>query len=310
MFNSTKYERLTSNLRLAINRLKLLEKKKTEQAIKARKEIADYLAAGKEERARIRVEHIVREDYLVEALEIVEMYCDLLLARMGLIQSTKDVDEGLEGPIASIIWATPRLQSDCHELVIISDQLAAKYGKDYVLSRRANKRSTVNEKLIHKLSVQAPPRALIDKYLEEIAKTYNVPFTPSPNYEDTAETELIYNGSTRGFNDKRNGGGGSGGGGSGAGGGGANAQKQPFMYPPLVSAEGHAQPHPPGFILDPMPATRGAAGMTDRPALYDGIPTLPTVPTGTVASRKSGDDGRDVNFDDLTKRFQDLKKKK
>ncbi len=114
-----KSERLRVNLRLVINRLKLLEKKKSkfgclhiflifgcskfswfnwielawselaELAQKARKEIADYLSAGKDERARIRVEHIIREDYLVEAMEILELYCDLLLTRFGLIQSMK-----------------------------------------------------------------------------------------------------------------------------------------------------------------------------------------------------------------------------
>ena len=76
-------------MRLAINRLKLLEKKKTELAQKARKEIADYISAGKYERAKIRVEHIIREDYMVEAMEVVEMYCDLLLARFGLVQQMK-----------------------------------------------------------------------------------------------------------------------------------------------------------------------------------------------------------------------------
>ncbi len=90
MFTSgPKYQKLTTNLRLSINRLKLLEKKKTELAIKARKDISEYLAANKEDRARIRVEHIIREDYFVEAMEIVEMYCDLLLARMGMIQTQK-----------------------------------------------------------------------------------------------------------------------------------------------------------------------------------------------------------------------------
>ena len=90
MFHSgPKYQKLTTNLRLSVTRLKLMEKKKTEMAVKARKEISEYIAAGKEDRARIRVEHIIREDYLVEAMEIIEMYCDLLLARIGLIQSTK-----------------------------------------------------------------------------------------------------------------------------------------------------------------------------------------------------------------------------
>lgn len=60
-----------------------------EQAQKARKEIADHLAAGKDEWARIRVEHIIQEDYLVEAMEILELCCDLLLARLSLIQATK-----------------------------------------------------------------------------------------------------------------------------------------------------------------------------------------------------------------------------
>lgn len=41
------------------------------------------------ERAKIRVEHIIREDYLVEAMEVTEMYCDLVLARFGLIQQMK-----------------------------------------------------------------------------------------------------------------------------------------------------------------------------------------------------------------------------
>lgn len=54
------YTKLKTHLRLAINRLKLLEKKKTELAQKARKEIAEYIASGKSERAKIRVEHIIR----------------------------------------------------------------------------------------------------------------------------------------------------------------------------------------------------------------------------------------------------------
>lgn len=59
------YTKLKTHLRLSINRLKLLEKKKTELAQKARREIAEYIAAGKSERAKIRVEHIIRSvDFL------------------------------------------------------------------------------------------------------------------------------------------------------------------------------------------------------------------------------------------------------
>lgn len=54
MFDSgPNYSKLKTNLRLAVNRLKLLEKKNTELALKARKEIADYIAAGKAERGNL-----------------------------------------------------------------------------------------------------------------------------------------------------------------------------------------------------------------------------------------------------------------
>ena len=60
------------------------------------------------DRARIRVEHIIREDYLVEGLEIAEMFLDLLLARVGLIQISNDIDPGMTEAISSVIWVQPR----------------------------------------------------------------------------------------------------------------------------------------------------------------------------------------------------------
>lgn len=163
--SASNYTKLKTNLRLAINRLKLLEKKKAELALKARKEIADYIAAGKYERAKIRVEHIIREDYLVEAMEVVEMYCDLLLARFGLIQQMKTLDDGLAEPISSLIWVAPRLQTDVQELKVVADLFTYKYGKQYAQAARENALKTVSEKLMHKLSIQAPPKILVERYL-------------------------------------------------------------------------------------------------------------------------------------------------
>ena len=90
MFSSAPhYAKLKTNLRLVINRLKLLEKKKSETNLKARRDIAQYLQDHKPDRARIRVESIIREDFLVEALELIEMYADLCLSRFGLIETQK-----------------------------------------------------------------------------------------------------------------------------------------------------------------------------------------------------------------------------
>ncbi|XP_016934837.2 IST1 homolog isoform X3 [Drosophila suzukii] len=182
MFSSgPNYNKLKTNLRLALNRLKLLEKKKAELTQKSRKEIADYLATGKTERARIRVEHIIREDYLVEAMEMVEMYCDLLLARFGLITQMKELDTGIAEPVASLVWVCPRLQSDIAELKIISDIFVTKYGPQFAeQSRTATGEHYVSEKLMHKLTLQAPPKLLVEKYLIAIAKNYNIEYEPDP----------------------------------------------------------------------------------------------------------------------------------
>lgn len=179
----TQYSKLKTNLRLAINRLKLLEKKKTELALKSRTEIADFIANHKEDRARIRVEHIIREDFLVEAYELLEMYCDLLLARFGLIQQIKQLDDGIAEATISILWAAPRVATDVSEFKVISDQLTMKYGKTFAEAARNNQLeypAKVSPKLIAKLSVQAPPKLLVEKYMIEIAKSAGIPFTPDP----------------------------------------------------------------------------------------------------------------------------------
>uniref|UniRef100_A0A2K5F370 IST1 homolog n=1 Tax=Aotus nancymaae TaxID=37293 RepID=A0A2K5F370_AOTNA len=330
-----KAERLRVNLRLVINRLKLLEKKKTELAQKARKEIADYLAAGKDERARIRVEHIIREDYLVEAMEILELYCDLLLARFGLIQSMKELDSGLAESVSTLIWAAPRLQSEVAELKIVADQLCAKYSKEYGKLCRTNQIGTVNDRLMHKLSVEAPPKILVERYLIEIAKNYNVPYEPDSVVMAEAppgvETDLIDVGFT---DDVKKGGPGRGGGGGGGFtapvGGPDGTVPMPMPMPmPMPSANTpFSYPLPKGPVDDinadknissaqivgPGPKPEPSAKLPSRPVdHYDNfvLPELPSVPDTlpTASAGASTSASEDIDFDDLSRRFEELKKK-
>uniref|UniRef100_G1Q372 IST1 homolog n=1 Tax=Myotis lucifugus TaxID=59463 RepID=G1Q372_MYOLU len=192
MFGSVfKADRLRVNLQLVVNRLKLLERKKTEQAQKARKEVADHLAAGKDERARIRVEHIIREDYLVEAMELLELYCNLLLARFSLIQATKDLDSGLAESVSTLIWAAPRLQSEVPELKIVSDQLCAKYSQEYGQLCRTTEIGTVSSRVMYKLNVNSLPQVLVEQYLIEIAKNYNVPYKSKATIKAEAPADQV-----------------------------------------------------------------------------------------------------------------------
>ena len=63
-----------------------MQQKQTALAKQARRDLAQLLEQGKEESAKIRVENIIREDIFVEMLEILELYCELLLARFGLLE--------------------------------------------------------------------------------------------------------------------------------------------------------------------------------------------------------------------------------
>ncbi|XP_065051501.1 IST1 homolog [Rhopilema esculentum] len=368
MFSSGfKSQRLRVNLKLAINRLKMLEKKKTEIAMKSRKEIADFIQANKFDRARIRVEHIIREDYLVEALELVEMYCDLLLARFGLIETMKYCDEGLVEPVSSIIWSAPRLYSDVQELKIIEEQLILKYGKEFGQQARTNINNTVNEKLIIKMSPQAPPKLLVERYLMEIAKNYNVSYEPDP---DVMLSEGIPSIDSKEFDNIGSFQGGPGGpsapgGGSGGHGigfehlgnhhGGAGDQfpnipnvpnvpgNPPYpgggTYPPSNRGGGYPSslppayneanptekpPYPPNDHSDmayPPPSASVPAyppGRPQQPLSSNGpgaasLPDLPAVPSSSPPPGSVGGQsmkGEDVDFDDLARRFEELKKKK
>lgn len=264
MFSGTpNYDKLTTNLKLSISRLKFLEKKKTEQTLKARRDIAEYMRNKKMEGARIRVEHMIREDYLVESMEVVEMYCDLVLARMGVLKTNKGVAGGMEEAISSLIWVTLRLQADVPELVKVHKQLARKFGKEFCKSCEKNSLSNVNEKLVNKLSINTPPSILVEKYISEIAKSFNIPYTAPPQ-EKAEDADMVYENFPR--------------------------ESVTLDNRPLPRAQnGNGYPNNnippfPGYHVDTPPSNNGGGGY-------------------------GGGGGYSVGFDDITKRFNDLKKK-
>jgi vacuolar protein sorting-associated protein IST1 len=155
--------------------------------------MAHLLEAGKEESARIRVENIIREELSVELLEILELYCELLLARIGLLEA-KECDPGLEEAVKSIIYAAPR--TEVRELQQARTLLVEKFGKDFALQAVENSDGMVAERVLKKLRVEPPPQTLVTEYLREIARTYSVdwpkgekdrPETPQQDEDDDDE---------------------------------------------------------------------------------------------------------------------------
>lgn len=150
-----------------------------------RKEIAQFLQAGQESIARIRVEHVIREQNIWAAFEILELFCEFVLARVPILESQKECPPELREAIASIIFAAPRC-SEVPDLMQIKNMFSAKYGKEFVTAAaELRPDSGVNRAIIEKLSPIAPSAEIRIKVLKEIAKEYNV------NWDSSAtEAEL------------------------------------------------------------------------------------------------------------------------
>lgn len=136
-----------------------------------RRAMAQLLEAGKVDSATIRVENIIRSDIASELHEMLELYCELLLARAGLLEGPL-CDPGLEEAVKSIVYAAPK--TEIKELGTVRVLLGDKYGKEFVMQAMDNSDAKVNKKVVQKLSVEPPKKELVQGYLEEIAKAYCV----------------------------------------------------------------------------------------------------------------------------------------
>ncbi|KAL3635818.1 hypothetical protein CASFOL_020365 [Castilleja foliolosa] len=178
-FNPSKCKTMA---KMAVARVKLLRNKREVVIKQMRRDIAMLLQSGQDATARIRVEHVIREQNIMAANELIELFCELVVARLSIIAKQRECPADLKEGITSVIFAAPRC-SDIPELLCIRDVFQKKYGKDFVSAAtdlRPN--AGVNRMLIEKLSVKTPPGEVKMKVLKEIAKEYQVQW-------DTTESE-------------------------------------------------------------------------------------------------------------------------
>ena len=183
--SSTLVNKIKVQLKLAISRLRMVQAKDEALAKQQRRSMAQLLEQGKEESARIRVENIIRSDMNTELLEIIELYCELLIARAGLLEA-KECDPGLEEAVKSIIFAAPKIEG-VKELSMARGLLAEKYGKEFTFQAVENSDGKVAQRVSDRLKVEPPARELVDAYLSTIAEAYNIDWPPGAKAKREAE---------------------------------------------------------------------------------------------------------------------------
>ncbi|KAK4391762.1 IST1-like protein [Sesamum angolense] len=166
------------SLRLAASRLKLLRNKKEVQVNQMKREIAQLLQSGQDQTARIRVEHVIREEKMMAAYDLIEIYCELIVARLPIIESQKTCPIDLKEAITSIVFASPRC-GDVPELLDVRKHFTEKYGKDFTTAAiELRPECGVSRMLVEKLSAKAPDGQTKIKILSAIAEEHNVKWDP------------------------------------------------------------------------------------------------------------------------------------
>lgn len=161
-------------LKQATQRIKLANNKRSTASSRHKREIGKLLEEGKTEKAIIRVEHVIRDDYMMEAYEIAELMCDLLYERIRQISKNEICPPDLAEAVSTVIYVSSRL--DISELEEARKQFRKKYGKEFVVLCIENSRGTVNNRVVDKLNLIAPSPLLVRSYLQEISKEFCVPW--------------------------------------------------------------------------------------------------------------------------------------
>lgn len=184
-FSSTKAK---PQLKMAVQRIAMITNKHTQLIKRKKKEIAQILRDGREEKARIKTESVVRDDLRLEALDILSLLCELLHERMALIASLKECPEDMKQSVSTLIWAAPRVEVP--ELVKVAKLFKAKYGKEFFLRAQRDAGGIVNPKVKSKLSVTPPKSLLVLSYMKEIARSNNVDYTFAEQDDEEASQPM------------------------------------------------------------------------------------------------------------------------
>ncbi|KAI0001771.1 DUF292-domain-containing protein [Russula vinacea] len=166
---------------LSVQRLRTLQEKKGAQAKAARRDIATLLERGKAELhvSKWKAVILINEDIHLELLELLELYCELLIARFGLVeQNTREPDPAVSEGICSIIYAAPR--TELKVLHVLRDLLMHKYGREFSVAVMENRDNCVSERVMKKIALDMPSADLVEGYLAEIARGYGVQWNTDP----------------------------------------------------------------------------------------------------------------------------------
>jgi hypothetical protein len=168
-------------LKMSITRLRLVGGKRKNGVCKERRELADLLKQGNVAGCRVRVEQVMREESALNGFEILGMLTDLVSSRLpSLANSPQGVcPPEMKEAITSLIWAAPYVGTHVPEFVGIRQQIAAKFGPEFVSNAAKNLELSVHEQLRASFDGTPPSEERCVRYMESIVEEFRIAIDPA-----------------------------------------------------------------------------------------------------------------------------------
>ncbi|XP_062210645.1 uncharacterized protein LOC133912088 [Phragmites australis] len=172
--NSSKQTaKLKSLVKLAAARLAVVRRPRLGRRSIARSDVGQLLAIGNLDRALLRAEQVIEEDNTLEVLDIIELYCKILIEQAAQLDKPKECSEEIKEAAAGLMFASAR----CGELPELLDAraiLADKFGRDFATAAKEGAHGVVDPTLVRKLSGERASLEQKRRLAKEIAAEHDI----------------------------------------------------------------------------------------------------------------------------------------
>lgn len=137
---------------------------------------------------------MIKDDYLIEAYELLLTYCEDLIQSAGLIINETTLDSELVTPVKSLLYGCGRIEAP--ELERLREQLVAKFGPEFCSVTSDSDKADVDPRLVVKLGIRNPDARLSDQYMMAIASSYGIAFKTADSDVEKALPSASHTAST------------------------------------------------------------------------------------------------------------------
>ncbi|WVZ56312.1 hypothetical protein U9M48_006860 [Paspalum notatum var. saurae] len=187
--------KVKSLVKLAAARLAVVRRPRLGRRNIARSDVGQLLSIGHLDRALLRAEQVIEENNMLEALDIIELYCKIVIEQAAQLDNPKECSGEIKEAAAGLMFASARC-GDLPELLDARAILADKFGRDFARAAKEGDHGVVDPTLVRKLSGERPSLEEKRRLAKEIAAENDIllefpPETPAEIHQVVRTTSRI-----------------------------------------------------------------------------------------------------------------------